>query len=125
MKQIIFFSLLILASSCRSFVDVNNSSFSNSSVNFRFLDQKNEFIFISKINAQADNYVYYVQNFRIFLPKRILNWSGSANEFFFEYENKQLIYLYVEYKNVSDENDLQISDFKQEDIISILNEYWD
>ena len=85
--------LLALISSCASYIDVPKNSNNNSMV-FYYDSNGNKLKYINKVNASADHDIYYTTHFSITLPKRIVNWNRSSNNFFFEYDDKQIFYIY-------------------------------
>jgi hypothetical protein len=124
MKKGMFFLGTILVTSCGAYVDINRENINTNNLDFNYLKEKNEFIYKSKINASADTEIYYTTKFSLSLPKKIINWYQSNNEFYFEYDSKQLIYISSGYKNVGQEVDWYMTDFKQQDVFSIFNYYW-
>jgi hypothetical protein len=93
---------------------------------FEYGSDENKFNYINDINASADHEVYYTTNFSITLPKGIINWIKSNNNFFFEYDNKQIIYIYSAYKNEGKESDNWIlSEISSDKARNDLNYYWE
>ncbi|SHF40185.1 hypothetical protein SAMN05444377_10827 [Flavobacterium fontis] len=93
-------------------------------MDFNFKESHNEFIYKSKINAIADNDIYYKTNFSIKLPKNLKNWQISSNEFFFEYSGKEIIYINSGYKNKGQAGKWVIRDTNDDEIFNTLNSYW-
>lgn len=125
MKTLIIFLCAVLVTSCSSYIDSNEKSINTDYLDFKFLSKKNEFVYKSKVNSSADNEVYYTANFKITLPKKIKNWYKSNNEFYFEYDSKQIIYIESGYKNVGQEVNWSLNDFQQDNIYKIFGAYWD
>ena len=93
-------------------------------MDFNFKESHNEFIYKSKINAIADNDIYYKTHFSIKLPKNLKNWQISSNEFFFEYSGKEIIYINSGYKNKGQAGKWVIKDTNDDEIFNTLNSYW-
>ncbi|AZA54343.1 hypothetical protein [Chryseobacterium sp. G0201] len=93
MKYLIF--IVILLNSCTSYIDVPKNNLNNNYVVFDYNNNQNNFKYINKVNATADHEVYYTTNFSISLPKKIINWNIVDNNFFFEYDSKQYIYIHL------------------------------
>ncbi|WP_294274383.1 hypothetical protein [uncultured Chryseobacterium sp.] len=126
MKYPIFFLLVLLMTSCASYIDIPKNSISNSSVIFDYGNSENKFKYINKVNASADNEIYYTTNFSIILPKGIIYWTRNNNNFFFEYKDKQIIYIYSAYKNEGKESDnWKLLDVENNEVEFFLNDYWD
>ncbi len=125
MKYSIFFLLILLISSCTSYVDIPKNSISNNSMIFEYGNNENKFKYINKVNASADHEIYYTTNFSIILPKGIINWTKSDNNFFFEYDDKQIIYIYSAYKNEEESDDWKLLEIEPNDIGNYLNNYWE
>ncbi len=120
--KILLYTLLI--SSCQTYID-RGSNFHSNNINFNYLENHNEFLFKSKVNAIADKQVFYVTNFSINLPKKIKYWERSNNEFFFEYASKEIIYLNVGYKNKGNYDSWTIRDIEDDELYDKLSSYWD
>ncbi|RXM50331.1 MULTISPECIES: hypothetical protein [unclassified Chryseobacterium] len=93
---------------------------------FEYGNNENKLKYINKVNASADHEIYYTTNFSITLPKGIINWAKSDNNFFFEYDDKQIIYIYSAYKNEEKESDdWKLLEVEPNDIGNYLNNYWE
>ncbi|MDR6969677.1 hypothetical protein J2X31_003711 [Flavobacterium arsenatis] len=124
MKKYLIIILIIFFVSCSTSVDCGKSIHTDF-VDFTYLKNYNEFVYKSKINAVADNEVYYTTNFSLNLPKNIKGWLISDNEFYFEYANKQIVYIYSGYKNEGVAGKWTIQETNDDEIYSKLSSYWD
>lgn len=112
-------------SSCASYIDIPKNSINNDSMIFEYGNNENKLKYINKVNASADHEIYYTTNFTIILPKSIINWTRSNNIFFFEYEDKQIIYIYSAYKNEGKESDnWKLLEIEPNEVENYLNNYW-
>ncbi len=126
MKYIIFFLLIVLTNSCVSYIDLPKNSISNDNMIFDYGSKENKFKYINKVNASADNDIYYTTHFSIDLPKGIVNWKISNNNFFFEYGDKQILYIYSSYKNDGKESaNWKLEEIGYNEIVKYIGEYWD
>jgi len=122
-KALITLTLAIAISSCGSYLDRGKNIHSDS-MDFNYFDNYNEFVYKSKVNAIADKEVFYTTNFSVNLPKHIKHWESSSNEFYFEYEGKEIIYLNVGYKNKVNTGSWTVQETNNDDIYTKLNSYW-
>ena len=126
MRYSIVVLLVLLMNSCTSYIDSPKNSISNDSIIFEYGNNGNKLKYINKVNASADHEIYYTTNFSITLPKGIVNWARSDNNFFFEYDNKQIIYIYTAYKNEGKESDnWLLSEIEPNEVENYLNNYWE
>lgn len=126
MKYLIFFLLVLLMSSCTSYIDLPKNSINNNSMILEYGNSENKFKYINKVNVSADHELYYTTNFSIILPKGMINWTRSNNNFFFEYKDKQMIYIYSAYKNEGKEsNDWKLLEVEGNEVDNFLNNYWE
>ncbi|MDV7698616.1 hypothetical protein N6B72_16945 [Chryseobacterium soli] len=126
MKYSIFVLLVLLMNSCTSYIDVPKNSINNDNTIFEYGSNENKLKYINKVNASADKDIYYTTHFSITLPKGIVNWARSNNNFFFEYDNKQVIYIYSAYKNEGKESDnWKLSEVEPNEVENYLNNYWE
>jgi hypothetical protein len=88
------------------------------------MENYNEFVYKSKINATADNEVYYTTRFSLNLPKKVKNWLSLSNEFYFEYGGKEIIYINAGFKNIGDGQTWMARETNNEEIYIRLNSYW-
>lgn len=124
MKKLITAVILSsILSSCASYLDYSNSIHTDY-MDFNYLENHNEFIYKSKVNATADSEVYYTTHFSINLPKKLKNWQSSSNEFFFEYDDKEIIYINSGYKNKGDAGKWVIRETNEDEIYNKLSSYW-
>ncbi len=118
---LIIFVLLII--SCKSYIDTG-INIQSTHLNFNYLDNYNEFIYKSKLNTSSDKQVHYTTNFKIDLPKKIINWLILSNEFYFEYKNKQMIYIYSDYESKNVANDWVLKDTNDKEVWDSFIHYW-
>jgi len=124
MKLVLTALILAIAfSSCRSYLDCGKS-IQNNFMNFNYLENYNEFIYKSKVNATADNEIYHTSHFSINLPKMLKNWQSLGNEFYFEYDDKEIIYINAGFKNVGDAQTWKVRETNSDEIYTKLNSYW-
>lgn len=120
----IIIPLLIVISSCSTYLDRGESIHADF-MDFNYSDNFNEFVYKSKVNASADNDIYYPINFSINLPKRILNWKITNNEFCFEFDKKEIIYIKSEFKNEVQTQNWRLEEITNDEIRNKLISYWD
>ncbi|WP_026706152.1 hypothetical protein [Flavobacterium soli] len=123
MKKYLIIILIIFFVSCGTYVD-RGKSIHTDFVDFTYLKNYNEFVYKSKINAVADNEVYYTTNFSLNLPKNIKGWFISDNEFYFEYANKEIIYINSGYRNSDNNGNWMVREINNEEINRFLSSYW-
>ncbi len=112
--------------SCSSYIDVPKNSINNNSMVFDYGSNENKLKYINKVNSSADHEIYYTTHFSIALPKGIVNWTRSSNNFFFEYGDKQIFYIYSSYKNEGQESgNWELKDIGYNEILKYIGEYWD
>ncbi len=126
MQKIIIIFILLTLFSCKSVIDYNeNDSIKASGFSFQYNKDHNKFLYYNNINGVAENQIFYNTHFEIKLPKGIINWSARRHDFIFEYNNKQIIYVYVPYKNEGIEsNHWELKDIDYHDALN-LGEYWE
>ena len=124
MRKILTILLLaIVTGSCGSYVD-HGESVKSDVMEFKYEENYNQFIYKSKINSTADNEVLYTTHFSVNLPKNIRNWQTSSNEFYFEYDSKEIIYINAGYKNKGDAGKWSESQPSNDEIYAKLSSYW-
>lgn len=124
MRKVIFTIIsVIVLSSCCSYLDKGENTHSEY-MDFNYMENYNEFIYKSKVNVSADKEIYYTTHFSINLPKRIKNWQTSNNNFYFEYDNKQIIYINSGYKNRGTVGNWTIQETNNDEIYNKLSSYW-
>lgn len=112
--------------SCTLYIDIPQNSINNDSMIFKYGINENKFKYISNVNASADNEIYYTTHFTMTLPKGIVNWSRNSNNFIFEYEDKQILYIYSSYKNEGKESKKwELRDIDYNEILKYIGPYWD
>jgi hypothetical protein len=94
-------------------------------MDFVYLEDHNQFVYKSRVNAVADTEVFLTTRFRVDLPKNLKHWQSSDNEFVFEYDSKQIIYIEVAYTNKSQLRKPTIRDVDTQEIEERLRSYWD
>jgi len=120
MKQIFILFLLIIASSCRTYIDdEKHFLIDNQTIKINRFKNYNELNYHSKIGASADKDFYYPQHFNIHLPKKIKNWSASDKANFIEYDNNRLIVVDAGYIN----KNIKITTWKSIDDNNKINHY--
>ncbi|MDI9312738.1 MAG: hypothetical protein QM535_21190 [Limnohabitans sp.] len=126
MKHLIFVLSVLLMGSCSSYIDIPKNSINDNSMIFEYGGNENKLKYINKVNASADNDIYYTTHFSIILPKNIVNWMISSNNFFFEYKDKQIFYVYSSYKNEGQEStNWELKDVNYNEVLKCIGEYWD
>ncbi len=112
--------------SCTSYIDVSKNSFKNNNMKFEYGENENKFEYFNNVNAIADHEVYYTTHFSITLPKGIVNWRIMNNNFFIEYEDKQIFYIYTSYVNKNEPTTYwNLDNATNDEIWKIMNNYWD
>jgi hypothetical protein len=111
--------------SCKVYLDTAGRSISTDYMMFKYQKDYNEFDYFSKVNAVADNQTFYTTHFSIRLPKNIVYWKQLGNKFYYEYDSKQLIYIYTAYKNEEKEsNKWELKDIGEASAFKYLEDYW-
>jgi hypothetical protein len=116
---------LFLLCSCRTYLDATNNSIVTDYMTFKYQKDYNELDYFNKVNASADKDIFYTTHFTINLPKNIIYWKQIGNRFYYEFDSKQVIYIYTAYKNEGKESDNW--ELKTIDVgsgIKYLNDYW-
>lgn len=115
----------ILLNSCKTYLDVAKNSISADYMTFKYQKKYNELDYFNKINASADKEVFYTTHFTINLPKDIIYWKQFGNKFYYEYDTKQVIYLYTAYKNEGKESDVwELKNINEGSELKYLEDYW-
>ncbi|WP_394776831.1 hypothetical protein [Flavobacterium sp.] len=124
MKKI-FLTLItvITICSCSTYLD-GGKNINTDYMDFNYMQNYNEFIYKSKVNSTADKEVYYPTHFKIDLPKKIKNWQSSNNEFYFEYSDKEIIYINSGFKNTGTVGSWILKETDDNEIFSKLSSYW-
>jgi hypothetical protein len=92
---------------------------------FRYQKNYNELDYFNKVNASADKEVFYTTHFSIKLPKGIVHWIRFDNKFFYEYDSKQVIYIYTAYKNQGKESDSwELKNINEGSELKYIEDYW-
>jgi len=126
MKYSIFVLLILLMGSCTSYIDVPKNSINDASMVFEYNNTENKLKYINNVNASSDHDIYYTTHFSITLPKKIVNWYKSNNNFFFEYNDKQIFYIYTSYKNEGKESEnWELKEVDYNEVLKYIGEYWD
>lgn len=124
MRKLLIITIIVLFSSCRTYID-GGKNIQSDYIDFNYFPDHNEFVYKSKINAISDKQIYYTTNFIINLPKKIINWQTSNNEFYFEYEDKEIIYVNSGYRNIGDAGNWILRETDDKEIFEKLSFYWD
>ncbi|WDF61885.1 hypothetical protein PQ462_10960 [Flavobacterium sp. KACC 22758] len=114
---------VIITSSCNTYLD-HGKKIHTDYMDFYYMDSYNEFIYKSKIKSTADKEIYYPTSFKVNLPKKIKNWQISSNEFYFEYDNKEIIYIYSGYKNEGSSGKWTLRETNDNEIYKRIDPYW-
>lgn len=129
--KLLFVALIFV--SCNTYIDLSKNEgngeegISGENWNLNFLRDHNEFVYKSNISAKADEQEFEKTHFSVSLPKRMVNWtySNSTNcNFFFEFDNKQIIYIYSPPKGIYKTTDWELRETTKEKIKSRLIDYW-
>ena len=109
--------------SCSTYLD-SGKNINTDYMDFNYMETYNEFTYKSNVNSIADKEIYYPTHFKIDLPKKIGNWQISGNEFYFEYTDKEIIYINTGFKNTSTAGSWILKETDDDEIFSILSSYW-
>ncbi|TDO67871.1 hypothetical protein EV143_1254 [Flavobacterium chryseum] len=124
MKKIFLTVIIVITTcSCNTYLDRGNN-IKTDYMDFNYMESHNEFVYKSKVNSIADNEVFYTTHLSIDLPKKIKFWTSSNNEFYFEYDDKQIIYIYSGYKNGGVSGQWKMRETNDNEIYVRLNPYW-
>ncbi|GAA4349468.1 hypothetical protein GCM10023185_06250 [Hymenobacter saemangeumensis] len=93
-------------------------------MDFVYLKDHNRFVYKSKVNARADTQVFLTTHFAVDLPKGLKHWQVLGNEFVFEYEKKQLVYIQMAYQNESQPIEPTLRNVNNEEVYARLSPYW-
>jgi hypothetical protein len=125
MKKVFLLLLqAIILTTCCARIDKGQSIYGDS-VDFVYLEDHNQFVYKSRVDAVADTEVFLTTRFRVDLPKNLKNWQGSDNVFVFEYDKKQIIYIQAAYKNKSQLRTPTIRAVDNQEIAERLSPYWE
>jgi len=106
-------------------MDVAGDGITTDYMTLRYNNNYNELDYFNKVNGVADKEVFYTTHFAINLPKKIVYWTRLDNKFYYEYDSKQLIYIYTSYKNEGKESDRwELKDMDEGSEWKYLGEYW-
>ncbi|QYJ68244.1 hypothetical protein [Flavobacterium litorale] len=108
---LLLFGSIVIISCKPMYFDINGYSYITDNYSFNFGSNFNEFYYNSTIHGVAEETVYYKQHFRINLPKKIITFAISDNDFFFEFPDKQIIYIKSDYETLGVKDDWIISDY--------------
>lgn len=116
---------LLLLCSCRTYLDGTTNSINTDYMTFKCQKKYNELNYFNNVNASADKEVFYTTHFSITLPKGIVYWTRMDNKFYYEYDSKQVIYIYTAYKNEGKESDTwELKNINEGGELKYLEEYW-
>ncbi|WP_126973840.1 hypothetical protein [Gynurincola endophyticus] len=120
---IIFFSLNFTY--CRIYYDHQGNIDVYDNLKFNYKVDYNEFEYFDKNSIGLTDRKMYNTYFIIKLPKKIVNWIRYGNNFWFEYESKQIIYIYNEYKHIAENSyHWRLIDVEDEDEIDLYMFYY-
>ena len=123
-KNIAILVLIFICSSCKSYLDYGKNIDSDD-MDFYYFKEYNELTYTSRVHASADTEIYYRNHFSIKIPKKIKNWLISTNSFYFEYDNKEIIFIENEYKNIGVLASFwTLQDANKDEVIYYLNYYY-
>ncbi|MGS0747490.1 hypothetical protein [Halpernia sp. GG3] len=126
MKNLIIVLLVLMMNSCACYIDTPKNSINNDNMVFEYGSNENKLKYINNVNSSADHDIYYTTHFSIILPKGIVNWSRNSNNFFFEYDDKQIFFIYSSYKNKEQESEnWELQDVDYNEVLKYIEEYWD
>lgn len=125
-KTLILFIIFFFFSSCSVYLDnPHENEIRSESLDFTYLNHYNEFVYKSKINGKADGQIFYTTHFSVRLPKKIKNWRILGNDFFFEFDGKEIIHIYSGYVNEGTAGDWIARETNNEEVDKKLHYYWD
>jgi hypothetical protein len=127
LNLLVLITVSVLLNSCKAYLDTkSNNSIETDYMTFKYLKDHNELNYFNKVNSAADNQKFLTTHFSINLPKGLVFWKQLGNQFYFEYDSKQLIYIYSAYKNVGSESpNFELKDVEnQKKVAEELQDYW-
>jgi hypothetical protein len=123
--RIAFLILIAVAfASCRTYVD-KGRNIKTDFMDFNYFEDSNEFVYKSTVDAVAGQERYHPNRFSVNLPKKIIDWRVSGNEFYFEYPNKEIIYINSGYKNKGNSVEWVNRETNDDEIYNLLSDHWD
>lgn len=123
--QLLLVMMSTLLTSCKTYLDISKNSIATDYMTFKYQKNYNELDYFNKVNAARDKDVFYTTHFTINLPKDIVYWMKSGNTFFFEYDSKQVIYIYTAYKNEGKDSDTwELKNVDEGSELKYLEDYW-
>lgn len=123
--QLLAVMCAILFNSCRSYLDVQGKDIATGYMTFRYQKSHNELDYFNKVNALADKEIFYTTHFAINLPKNIIYWKQLGNKFYYEYDSKQIIYIYTSYKNEGKQSsNWELKNIDEGSEAKYLADYW-
>lgn len=118
-------SLAISLGSCKVYLDIEANSISADYMTFKYQKDYNELDYFSKVNASADNQTFYTTHFTVRLPKNRVYWKQLSNKFYYEYDSKQVIYIYTAYRGEEKESNVwELKDIEDDSAFKYLEDYW-
>ena len=93
--------IFIIFTSCKSYIDMQNSSEIIDYKTLKFHPFPNYNLLESRrtIFATADSQIYFPQLFDVRIPKKIKTWAYLGNVLYIEYDQKQIIAIDTDYLN--------------------------
>ncbi|MFY7740824.1 MAG: hypothetical protein ACOVQC_09930 [Flavobacterium sp.] len=122
MKKIKLILICFFLFSCRSYID--KKSVDTEHLELKTFGEYNCFISKPKINIKSDGVTYKVKPFSLNLPKNIKSWEISTNEYYFEYRDKQVILIYLDFKNDKFDDKWTIENVENKEIHDMLYAFW-
>lgn len=129
MKYSIIYIAIILysLSSCRTYYDKESYQdlYYENDFLMKFYKTYNELYYFNPINGSADHEIFYNTHFTMNLPKGITYWMRSGNHFFYEFDSKQIIYIYNPFRNDGTESgEWKLKDVNEGYEDYNLEQYW-
>lgn len=127
MKQSLLPLLLcaLFLTSCKVYLDNERNTINADYMSFKYGKKYNELDYFSKVNASAGTQTFYTTHFTVRLPKGIVYWKQYGNKFYYEYDSKQVIYIYSAYKNEGQESEKwELKDIDEGSELKYLEDYW-
>lgn len=121
MRNIIFtFLLSILLVSCASYLD--KKSIVNVHFELNVFKDFNIYKEIHFVHEKRDKEIYYINDFQIRLPKKIVFFQTGTYDFF-EYPSKQIIVIRSGYRNIKNQN-WELREATRNEILNYLDDFW-
>lgn len=103
MRYSIIYVILIISflASCKTYYDRESYKELHYENDFsmKFYKTYNDLDYFNTVHGSADGFIYYNTHFTMNLPKGIKYWMISGHDFFYEFDSKQIIYIYNPFRN--------------------------